>query len=30
MSKTQLAYIIEKLSAISDMTLLNTFKVLGE
>ena len=30
MSKTQLAHITEKLSAISDMTLLNTFKVLGE
>lgn len=29
MSKTQLAHITEKLSAISDMTLLNTFKVLG-
>ncbi|MDD6384501.1 MAG: homoserine dehydrogenase [Streptococcus hyointestinalis] len=30
MSKTQLAHITDKLSAISDMTLLNTFKVLGE
>ncbi|WP_421038938.1 homoserine dehydrogenase [Streptococcus hyointestinalis] len=30
MSKTQLAHITEKLSAISDMKLLNTFKVLGE
>ena len=30
MSKTQLAHITEKLSAISDMTLLNTFKVLGD
>ncbi|MCS4487417.1 homoserine dehydrogenase [Streptococcus sciuri] len=30
MSKTQLVHITEKLSSISDMTLLNTFKVLGE